>query len=129
MDVHAGEERFLSELGPWSVLGQKALGVDEYIPDFDARATGGCRMLRIHADAYRLALRMGKTDQIVGVRAMRQLTQVISTSLYIVPSSTAPCCATHHSTLSPQKLRCDAQGHIAHIMHVPFHSPVHTGCQ
>ncbi|CAL8467383.1 g6920 [Coccomyxa elongata] len=77
VDVHAGEERFLSELGPWSVLGQKALGVDEYIPDFDARATGGCRMLRIHADAYRLALRMGKTDQIVGVRAMRQLTQAL----------------------------------------------------
>lgn len=76
MDVRAGSEGFLSELGPWSVLGQKALGSEEYIPDFDARATGGCRMLRIHADAYRAALRMGKTDQIVGVRAMRQLTQV-----------------------------------------------------
>ena len=86
MDVHAGEERFLSELGPWSVLGQKALGVDEYIPDFDARATGGCRMLRIHADAYQAALRMGKTDQIVGVRAMRQLTQVTKHSCHEMPS-------------------------------------------
>lgn len=76
MDVYAGSERFFSELGPWSVLGQKALAAEEYVPDFDARATGGCRMLRIHKDAYQAALRMGKTDQIVGVRAMRQLTQV-----------------------------------------------------
>ncbi|EIE24396.1 DUF21-domain-containing protein [Coccomyxa subellipsoidea C-169] len=76
VDVYAGSERFFSELGPWSVLGQKALAAEEYVPDFDARATGGCRMLRIHKDAYQAALRMGKTDQIVGVRAMRQLTQV-----------------------------------------------------
>ncbi|KAK9909389.1 hypothetical protein WJX75_001507 [Coccomyxa subellipsoidea] len=75
VDVYAGSERFLSELGPWSVLGQKALAAEEYVPDFDARATGGCRMLRIHKEAYQAALRMGKTDQIVGVRAMRQLTQ------------------------------------------------------
>ena len=74
--VYAGEEGFQSEMGPWSVLGTKALGSEPYIPDFDAFLSGGCRLMRIHADAYSGALRMGKADKIVGVRAMRQLTQV-----------------------------------------------------
>jgi hypothetical protein len=63
-------------MGPWSVLGTKALGAKPYIPDFDAKAAGGCRFLRIHADAYKTALRAGKVDQIVGVRAMRHISQV-----------------------------------------------------
>ena len=74
--VYAGTEGFQSEMGPWSVLGSKALGTEPYIPDFDAFSTGGCRLMRIHAEAYRGALRMGKADKIVGVRAMRQLSQV-----------------------------------------------------
>ena len=74
--VYAGEEGFQSEMGPWSVLGTKALGSEPYIPDFDAFSSGGCRLMRIHADAYSGALRMGKADKIVGVRAMRQLSQV-----------------------------------------------------
>ena len=74
--VHAGTEGFQSEMGPWSVLGSKSLGTDPYVPDFDAFASGGCRLMRIHEDAYRGALRMGKADKIVGVRAMRQLSQV-----------------------------------------------------
>ena len=74
--VHAGTEGFQSEMGPWSVLGSKSLGTEPYVPDFDAYASGGCRLMRIHEDAYRGALRMGKADKIVGVRAMRQLSQV-----------------------------------------------------
>ena len=74
--VHAGTEGFQSEMGPWSVLGSKSLGTEPYVPDFDAFAAGGCRLMRIHEDAYRGALRMGKADKIVGVRAMRQLSQV-----------------------------------------------------
>ena len=74
--VHAGTEGFQSEMGPWSVLGSKSLGTEPYVPDFDAFASGGCRLMRIHEDAYRGALRMGKADKIVGVRAMRQLSQV-----------------------------------------------------
>ncbi len=74
--VHAGTEGFQSEMGPWSVLGTKALGSEPYFPDFDAFSSGGCRLMRIHAEAYRSALRMGKADRIVGVRAMRQLSQV-----------------------------------------------------
>ena len=74
--VYAGTEGFQSEMGPWSVLGSKSLGTDPYVPDFDAFASGGCRLMRIHEDAYRGALRMGKADKIVGVRAMRQLSQV-----------------------------------------------------
>ena len=78
--VYAGTEGFQSEMGPWSVLGSKSLGTDPYVPDFDAFASGGCRLMRIHADAYRGALRMGKADKIVGVRAMRQLSQVLRCS-------------------------------------------------
>lgn len=74
--VYAGSEGFQSEMGPWSVVGSKALGTEPYIPDFDAFSSGGCRLMRIHAEAYRGALRMGKADKIVGVRAMRQLSQV-----------------------------------------------------
>lgn len=76
LSVRAGSEGFQSEMGPWSALGTKALGSEPYTPDFDAKATGGCRILRIHADAYKSALRVGKADQIVGVRAMRHMSQV-----------------------------------------------------
>ena len=71
--VRAGSEGFQSEMGPWSFLGSKALCSEAYVPDFDACAPGGCRLLRIHADAYRAALRMGKAENIVGARAMRQV--------------------------------------------------------
>ena len=79
--VYAGTEGFQSEMGPWSVLGSKVLGIEPYIPDFDAFSSGGCRLMRIHAEAYRGALRMGKADKIVGVRAMRQLSQVRACSV------------------------------------------------
>ena len=38
------------------------------------QAPGGCRLLRIHADAYSAALRMGKAENLVGARAIRQVT-------------------------------------------------------
>ena len=80
--VRAGTEGFQSEQGPWSYLGAKALGgggkAGAYVPDFDAVTAGSCRLLRITADAYAAALRMGRAaegraaDQIVGVRAVKQ---------------------------------------------------------
>ena len=82
MVVRAGTEGFQSEQGPWSYLGAKALGgggkAGAYVPDFDAVTAGSCRLLRITADAYAAALRMGRAaegraaDQIVGVRAVKQ---------------------------------------------------------
>lgn len=44
------------ELGPWSVLGQKALSTASYVPDFDAVALPPCRLLRIPQSAYGAAL-------------------------------------------------------------------------
>ena len=45
------------ELGPWSVLGQKALStIAAYVPDFDAVALPPCRLLRIPRSAYCAAL-------------------------------------------------------------------------
>ena len=80
--VRAGTEGFQSEQGPWSYLGAKALRgggkAGPYVPDFDAVTTGSCRLLRVTADAYAAALRMGRAaegraaDHIVGVRAVKQ---------------------------------------------------------
>jgi hypothetical protein len=85
--VNAGSEGFLSEMGPWSFLGAKALSAAEpYVPDFDAKAPGGCRLLRIHADAYSAALRMGKAENIVGARAIRQ-----ARAVYCAPASCLFC--------------------------------------
>ena len=81
--VRAGTEGFQSEQGPWSYLGAKALRgggkAGPYVPDFDAVTTGSCRLLRVTADAYAAALRMGRAaegraaDHIVGVRAVKQV--------------------------------------------------------
>ncbi|KAK9806553.1 hypothetical protein WJX73_000035 [Symbiochloris irregularis] len=72
--VKAGSEAFESVLGAWTYLGTKALGSRPYTPDFDAHmvAAGGCRVLRIKADAFHAALRMAKADEIMGARAMKQ---------------------------------------------------------
>ena len=85
MVVRAGTEGFQSEQGPWSYLGAKALRgsgkAAPYVPDFDAVTAGSCRLLRVTADAYAAALRMGRAaegraaDQIVGVRAVKQARQ------------------------------------------------------
>ena len=88
------QRAFRARWGPWSVLGSKSLGTDPYVPDFDAFASGGCRLMRIHADAYRGALRMGKADKIVGVRAMRQLSA--GSALVLAPVwAPAPCPGPH----------------------------------
>lgn len=73
--VKAGSEGFESDLGAWTYLGTKALGSRPYTPDFDARmvAGAGCRVLRIKADAFHAALRMAKADEIMGARAMKQV--------------------------------------------------------
>lgn len=51
-----GAEDFELELGPWSVLGQRALVAPHFEPDFDAVALPPCRLLRIPASAYAAAL-------------------------------------------------------------------------
>ena len=73
--VRAGSEGFESDLGAWTYLGTKALGSRPYTPDFDASmvAAGGCRVLRIKAEAFHAALRMAKADEIMGARAMKQV--------------------------------------------------------
>ena len=94
--VRAGTEGFQSEQGPWSYLGAKALRgggkAGPYVPDFDAVTTGSCRLLRVTADAYAAALRMGRAaegraaDHIVGVRAVKQACHLHQT----LPSTLCP---------------------------------------
>lgn len=79
--VKAGTEGFPSDLGPWSYLGGKAMGLEPYMPDFDAVSVGPCRLLRVHTDAYRAALRMGQANEIVGMRAIKQVLSGVSLPL------------------------------------------------
>ncbi len=64
--VCAGAEGFELDLGPWSVLGNRSLSVDSYVPDFDAVAQPPCRMLRIRRAAYRAALEATTLDPVLG---------------------------------------------------------------
>ena len=52
----SGAEDFELELGPWSMLGQRALASPDFEPDFEAVALPPCRLLRIPRSAYRAAL-------------------------------------------------------------------------
>ena len=73
--VRAGSEGFPSDLGAWTYLATKALGMKPYTPDFDADivSSGPCRVLRIKGEAFQAALRMAKADEIMGARAMKQV--------------------------------------------------------
>ncbi len=98
--VRAGTEGFQSEQGPWSYLGAKALRgggkAGPYVPDFDAVTAGSCRLLRVTADAYAAALRMGRAaegraaDQIVGVRAVQQARRPAAPAPPADPAASAP---------------------------------------
>ena len=65
-----GAEHFELDLGPWSVLGNRALSVDDYVPDFDAIAQPPCRMLRIRRAAYRAALEACTLDPVLGYQVL-----------------------------------------------------------
>lgn len=67
-----GAECFELDLGPWSVLGNRALSVDDYVPDFDAVAQPPCRMLRIRRAAYRAALEACTLDPVLGYQVGAQ---------------------------------------------------------
>ena len=44
-----------------------------YVPDFDAKTAGTGRLLRISADAYNAAIRMGHADSIMGTRHVKKV--------------------------------------------------------
>lgn len=69
--IHTGAESFEMELGPWSVLGQKALSTKKYVPDFDAVALPPCRLLRIPQSAYGPALDSTRLPPIAPFNAMQ----------------------------------------------------------
>jgi CBS domain containing-hemolysin-like protein len=58
LEVTAGDEGFLSEIGPWTLLGVKALTSDLYAPDFTARVSERpTRLLQIRRRLYRRMVR------------------------------------------------------------------------
>ena len=73
--LRAGAECFELDLGPWSVLGNRALSVDDYVPDFDAVAQPPCRMIRIRRAAYRAALEACILDPVLGYQVRSQRVQ------------------------------------------------------
>lgn len=57
LEIIAGDEGFISEAGPWTLLGGRALTQDLYAPDFSARVVERpTRVLRISRKLYRLML-------------------------------------------------------------------------
>jgi CBS domain containing-hemolysin-like protein len=58
LEITAGDDGFVSEAGPWTLLGMKALTDDLYAPDFTARvAERPARLLRIRRRLYRRMVR------------------------------------------------------------------------
>lgn len=72
IEVRTGKEDFAFELGPWSVLGQRALSQESYVPDFDAIAVPPCRLLKIDRGPYRAAIAGSKYSVMLGARMLRK---------------------------------------------------------
>ena len=72
VEVTTSSEGFSFELGPWSVLGNRALSQDVYIPDFDAVAMPPCRILKIEKAAYLKAVQSCNFALVLGSRTVRK---------------------------------------------------------
>jgi Mg2+/Co2+ transporter CorC len=58
LEITAGDDGFVSEIGPWTLLGSKALTGDLYAPDFTARVSERpARLLQIRRRLYRRMVR------------------------------------------------------------------------
>lgn len=81
LEISAGSDGFISEAGPWTLLGVHALTDDIYAPDFTARVIERpARLLRVPRRLYRLMLqysisrsRTAITDVNVGSRKLSSL--------------------------------------------------------
>lgn len=77
--VKAGAEEFSSELGPWSVLGNRALDVAAiYVPDFTATVTPPCRLIRIRKDQLFAASKAAQMDSALAKRAIKRVSEAIT---------------------------------------------------
>lgn len=47
IEVIFGEDKFVSEMGPWSLMGERALTKEKFIPDFDARVARDTSIVKI----------------------------------------------------------------------------------
>lgn len=65
LQIVAGDDEFVSDAGPWTILGLKALTQDLYAPDFTTRVVERpTRVLRISRKLYRMMVRAsGLTDK------------------------------------------------------------------
>jgi metal transporter CNNM len=66
VDVTTTSENFNFELGPWSVLGSKALTQERYVPDFTAEAMAPCRILKLEKAAYKRAVQQARLGLVLG---------------------------------------------------------------
>jgi len=66
LEICAGSDGFLSEAGPWTLLGVRALTDDLYAPDFTARVTERpTRLLRISRKLYRVMVQYSATKRVM----------------------------------------------------------------
>lgn len=111
----AGAEDFELELGPWSVLGQRALVAPNFQPDFDAVALPPCRLLRIPRSAYSAAMTAVRPASQLNLPAVRLQTgwrQALLPSLYCHPLAPVfvlafPRCRSRSSTQTGSGAPCD----------------------
>ena len=66
VEVTTASENFNFELGPWSVLGSKALTQARYVPDFTAEAMAPCRILKLEKAAYTRAVQQAQLGLVLG---------------------------------------------------------------
>ena len=72
VSVRTGQEGFTFELGPWSVLGNRALVDPGYAADFDAVAVPPCRLLKIDRASYSAAMRAMRVSVVLENHQMRR---------------------------------------------------------
>lgn len=77
--VEAGTDRFVSEVGPWSVMGNRALDVASiYVPDFTAICHGPCRLIRVRKEEYFAAMKAAQMDAAMAKRTIKRVSEAIN---------------------------------------------------
>ncbi|KAK9793438.1 hypothetical protein WJX73_001824 [Symbiochloris irregularis] len=84
--IRTGIESFELELGPWSILGNKALSTPAYVPDFSAVIWPPYRVLRIRKAAFHAAVEATRLGPVMQSQRAR-LASVDSTTASVPGSS------------------------------------------
>lgn len=110
--IRTGAEGFELDMGPWSVIGNKALTSSTYVPDFDAAPVPPYRLLRISRASYLAALDALRLQQASQYQAMKAHVRAAGGSLSgaNVPAASAPALAQLAAVSTPAASAIPAAG-------------------